>query len=269
MVKGEAIASRLFWGVARGSRTGYGVEFVSLRDYVPGDDPRLVDWRASARRFSGAEWPGLVVREGLEDVRLHVLILVAPGPGSAWLDKPAAASAAAALIAGAARLAGDSVAAAVVSGRGVAYLSSPEPRVVGLEAGRAFCTPPRDPRSTAMRVFRAAGRVDLAILLSDYSNDTGFYAGVARLAAAAGARLLQVLVTTLLEHRAPRGFEDSPVAVAGGYTTLEGLAAAVEAHMARVEGVAPSVRVDGLAWLEEGGWFKLVSRYLAARRGYA
>jgi uncharacterized protein (DUF58 family) len=29
---------------------GAGTEFESLRDYVPGDDPRVVDWRASARR---------------------------------------------------------------------------------------------------------------------------------------------------------------------------------------------------------------------------
>lgn len=29
---------------------GAGTEFSSLRDYVPGDDPRTVDWRASARR---------------------------------------------------------------------------------------------------------------------------------------------------------------------------------------------------------------------------
>ncbi len=31
-------------------RLGMGTEFAELRDYVPGDDPRLLDWKATARR---------------------------------------------------------------------------------------------------------------------------------------------------------------------------------------------------------------------------
>jgi uncharacterized protein (DUF58 family) len=37
-------------GVRPTRRRGDGLEFESLRDYVPGDDPRRVDWAASARR---------------------------------------------------------------------------------------------------------------------------------------------------------------------------------------------------------------------------
>ena len=37
-------------GVRPSRRRGEGMEFESLRDYVPGDDPRRVDWAASARR---------------------------------------------------------------------------------------------------------------------------------------------------------------------------------------------------------------------------
>jgi uncharacterized protein (DUF58 family) len=37
-------------GVRPSRRRGEGMEFESLRDYVPGDDPRRVDWAATARR---------------------------------------------------------------------------------------------------------------------------------------------------------------------------------------------------------------------------
>lgn len=37
-------------GVKRARQRGEGTEFESLRDYVPGDDPRRIDWRATARR---------------------------------------------------------------------------------------------------------------------------------------------------------------------------------------------------------------------------
>ncbi len=37
-------------GVKPARKRGEGMEFESLRDYVPGDDPRRIDWPASARR---------------------------------------------------------------------------------------------------------------------------------------------------------------------------------------------------------------------------
>lgn len=37
-------------GVKPSRQRGEGMEFESLRDYVPGDDPRRIDWRATARR---------------------------------------------------------------------------------------------------------------------------------------------------------------------------------------------------------------------------
>lgn len=58
---------------------GPGTEFDSLRDYVRGDDPRDIDWRASARNED------LVVRTWQPERDRHVLILLDTGRTSALL----------------------------------------------------------------------------------------------------------------------------------------------------------------------------------------
>ena len=58
---------------------GPGTEFDSLRDYVRGDDPRDIDWKASARSHA------LVVRTWQPERDRHVLIIVDTGRSSALL----------------------------------------------------------------------------------------------------------------------------------------------------------------------------------------
>lgn len=58
---------------------GPGTEFDSLRDYVRGDDPRDIDWKASARSES------LVVRTWQPERDRHVLLVVDTGRTSALL----------------------------------------------------------------------------------------------------------------------------------------------------------------------------------------
>ena len=55
-------------GVKPSRRRGDGMDFESLRDYLPGDDPRRVDWRATARRGR------LVVRQ-LQHERNHTVVI--------------------------------------------------------------------------------------------------------------------------------------------------------------------------------------------------
>lgn len=57
-------------GVKRAPRRGEGMEFDSLREYLPGDDPRRVDWRATARRGR------LVVRQYQHEHNHSVIIAV-------------------------------------------------------------------------------------------------------------------------------------------------------------------------------------------------
>ena len=49
---------------------GFGIEFAEAREYVPGDDVRLIDWNVTARM--GQPW----VKEYVEERELHVLCAV-------------------------------------------------------------------------------------------------------------------------------------------------------------------------------------------------
>ncbi len=60
-------------GVRRGPRHGEGREFHQLRDYTPGDDLRLVDWKAFARRARPA------VRETRAERNQRILLLLDGG----------------------------------------------------------------------------------------------------------------------------------------------------------------------------------------------
>ena len=60
-------------GVRNVRRRGHGTTFASLREYVPGDDPRRIDWKATARRG------GVIVREHTVEQGQTVLIAVDAG----------------------------------------------------------------------------------------------------------------------------------------------------------------------------------------------
>lgn len=54
-------------GVKRIRRVGHSLEFEQIRPYVPGDDPRSINWQASARRASGG--PDTLVVNHFQDER--------------------------------------------------------------------------------------------------------------------------------------------------------------------------------------------------------
>ena len=62
-------APRLPAGAHRASRAGHGFELRELRDYVPGDPLRRVDWKATARRRV------LTVREFEDEVVLNLVVI--------------------------------------------------------------------------------------------------------------------------------------------------------------------------------------------------
>ena len=77
----ELVARSVVDGVLHGAhytdRPGFSQEFAEYRDYVPGDDPRFVDWNAYAR----TDRPLLKLFEGETNTRLLVLL-----DGSASMD---------------------------------------------------------------------------------------------------------------------------------------------------------------------------------------
>ena len=73
----RAIVDGVLHGAHYTDRPGFSQEFAEYRDYVPGDDPRFVDWNAYAR----TDRPLLKLFEGETNTRLLVLL-----DGSASMD---------------------------------------------------------------------------------------------------------------------------------------------------------------------------------------
>ncbi len=106
-------------GALPGVRRGGRFDPVSSRAYRPGDDPRLIDQRASARVATARGSDDLIVREHLAELSPRVLVVrdraatmeLYP-PGLPWLHKPAAVEAVIALVSASARRARSRVAVA-------------------------------------------------------------------------------------------------------------------------------------------------------------
>ena len=49
-LQAEALAADQLAGGYRSSFQGAGIEFDEVREYVPGDDPRSIDWNVTARK---------------------------------------------------------------------------------------------------------------------------------------------------------------------------------------------------------------------------
>ena len=111
---GRRLASATLSGVHSSAQRGRGLEFQEVRPYVPGDDPRNIDWRVTARR--GRPHTKLFQEERERPVWL--LVDLQPGLffGSRRQLKSAAAVRTAALLAWTASLGGDRVGGVVGSG---------------------------------------------------------------------------------------------------------------------------------------------------------
>jgi hypothetical protein len=57
-------------------RKGQSLEFYDFRPYIPGDDIRHVDWRASARRGSGANFRNLLVKNFTAEEQMTLVISI-------------------------------------------------------------------------------------------------------------------------------------------------------------------------------------------------
>lgn len=148
---------------------GEGTEFDSLRDYVPGDDTRSIDWRATARRNKVA------VRTWRPERDRHILICLDTGRTAAGRvgDAPRLDSAmdAALLLAALATRAGDRVDLLAhdrrprvqVQGRSAADTL---PAFVNAMAGLEPALVETDSRALVSTILRSAPRRSLVVLLT-------------------------------------------------------------------------------------------------------
>ncbi|MGW1535980.1 DUF58 domain-containing protein [Streptomyces aureus] len=148
---------------------GEGTEFDSLREYVPGDDTRSIDWRATARRTTVA------VRTWRPERDRHILIVLDTGRTSAGRvgDAPRldASLDAALLLAALASRAGDRVdllaydrrVRALVQGRAAGDVL---PSLVNAMAGLEPELVETDARGLAATAVRTAPRRSLIVLLT-------------------------------------------------------------------------------------------------------
>ncbi len=111
------LLQRPVWGRRHGrhrsARAGMGLDFRDHRAYVPGDDPRRLDWRAVARRDR------LVLRQTESEDELPVVLVVDEGGSMAYGEGDSAKSVAARAFAG-----------------GLAWLAVRQGDTVGLAVGR-------------------------------------------------------------------------------------------------------------------------------------
>ncbi|MDQ1686229.1 MAG: hypothetical protein QOC82_2966 [Frankiaceae bacterium] len=148
---------------------GQGSEFDSLREYVVGDDPRSIDWRATARRSD------VVVRTWRPERDRHVVLLLDTGRTSAarvaGAPRLETALDAALLMTALARHAGDRVTllahdvrlrAAVDAGRGASALATVVAATVGLQPALVETDMP----AVVTQVLRRVRRRALVVLLT-------------------------------------------------------------------------------------------------------
>jgi uncharacterized protein (DUF58 family) len=69
-LKARRLVTTELAGEYRSAFRGFGIEFAEAREYVPGDDVRLIDWNVTARM--GEPW----VKEYVEERELHVVCAV-------------------------------------------------------------------------------------------------------------------------------------------------------------------------------------------------
>ncbi|MEM1877488.1 MAG: DUF58 domain-containing protein, partial [Desulfurococcaceae archaeon] len=72
----KAHFSTFRFGVVPSRVKGLGLEFIELREYIPGDDPRYIDWRASARLIKPDGDYRLVVREHLMEKFVNNIVIL-------------------------------------------------------------------------------------------------------------------------------------------------------------------------------------------------
>lgn len=137
-------------GLHASAQRGRGVEFQEVRPYVPGDDPRSIDWRVTARR--GRPHTKLFREERERPVWLLVSLSPLLFFGTRRQLKSALVVRAAALLAWVAALSGDRVGAVIA---GAPITAQPSPLAPTSSASAVRIVPPRGREAGVLPLLEA------------------------------------------------------------------------------------------------------------------
>lgn len=246
-------------GLRNVRQRGEGRSFESLREYVPGDDPRTMDWKASAHRG------GLMVRQYEAERSQNVVLALDAGrmmlERIGDLERLDHAMSAALQLADVASLQGDRVGLFAFADEVLAYLPprrAPVSELAGAMArihGRMV--EPNYPLAFSL-LRRRLGRRTLVIVLTDLIDATASHALLAQLARSARRHLV---LTVALRNPALDAWARHPLDTdAGAYRR----AAAEEMLEARAVALARMRRagVEGLDVEPSRAVAEMVERYL-------
>ncbi|HEU4486521.1 MAG TPA: DUF58 domain-containing protein [Povalibacter sp.] len=194
-------ARALLLGSHRSSQRGRGLEFEEVRQYVPGDDPRSIDWRVTARR--GRPHTKLYREERERPVWLLVDLNPTLFFGSRLQLKSTLVVRAAALLAWVAARGGDRIGAAIANGH-VTRCLAPRSREAGvlpilnalieLQPTQPAPPPPHSLGAALETVAPLVHPGSLILVLSDFATlDARDDAHFSRLAAHNECRLFWIM----------------------------------------------------------------------------
>jgi uncharacterized protein (DUF58 family) len=277
-VRARAAADGALTGLHRSPHRGASVVFVEHREYRPGDDPRLLDWRAFAR----TDRPTLKRFE--QETQLTATLLL---DASASMDfrgdpgRPTKSEHAATLLGGLAlillrqgdRVGGvsitDRVHATVPHASGSGHL---EPLLRGFVSGPSGA--PTDLAPALAEALPRAGRRGLVVLASDLLDREDD--GVAALRAFAAKNhdvwVLHVLDPAEIELDLPnacrvRGLEGEPMVEIPGTSMKDAYRKAIEAFIAGAERAARAIGVSYLLARTDEDPALTLARMLGRQRG--
>lgn len=202
----KAHFSTFRFGVVPSRVKGLGLEFVELREYIPGDDPRFIDWRASARLIKPDGDYRLVIREHLMEKFVNNIVVFDYSKSMDYGDKVETAIYAITGLLSVAYFLNDYVDLIVFRGDKTIVRSGVEPLTLVSYLLNIMCK--LDPEGYA-DLFKAShylssfkGR-STVFLITDYAHqpsEFGFFIDVAR---GLGMEPVLVIVSTPLEIEAP------------------------------------------------------------------
>jgi uncharacterized protein (DUF58 family) len=247
------------------SSKGQGTDFDSLRSYSPGDDPRRIDWKISAKR-------GFLVSRNLQVERgQQIAVLIDAGR---FMAEPLGertrfehAVDAAVMLAAVAQKRGDSVSLACFSNRIESFLPPVKgQRVVPRVLEALADVKPRAVESDYWHAFAnilsRLRKRSLIVLLSEVLDRAGSSGLVNNLARSAGKHL--ILVVVLVDEALRQAAEEMPADLRQGYRKAAASHVALERAMA-----LDDMRAKGILVLETEPRhlsIRLIERYLDIRK---